>query len=80
MSTTDTTPIKSVPKDCGVHYGLVGGKCHKCAYFNSDYYRSLLYKGAQYDGTPLWALIGEPVPEPGNTYLKRTTGKQKADR
>lgn len=55
--------IKSVAKDCGIHHGLTGGKCHKCEYLNSDYYRSLDYKGLQYQGDSWWNILGEPVSE-----------------
>lgn len=61
-----TESIKSVPKDCGIHHGLTGGKCHKCEYFNSEHYRELKYRGLQYRGDPWWAILGEPV-ERGNT-------------
>jgi hypothetical protein len=54
--------IKSVAKDCGIHHGLNGGKCHKCAYLKSDYYRSLEYKGLQYQGDSWWAFLGESLP------------------
>lgn len=49
-------------KDCRIHYGPVGGKCHKCTYVNSDQHQDLLRKGLQRDGTPFSILIGEIVP------------------
>ena len=27
-----------VPKDCGKHYGIAGGPCHKCAAQYAHYY------------------------------------------
>lgn len=55
-------PIKLVKLDCGKHFGLKGGKCSKCSYFNelqnSSKYKKYR-KGLQYSGTPWVAILEE---------------------
>lgn len=48
--------------DCGKHYGA-GGKCHKCAYFNSDEYRRREYRNLQHQGDSWWAILWPSVPD-----------------
>ena len=72
--------IKYVKNECGKHWGPNGGKCPKCACFNTPEYRKLQRDGCMHNGMPWISILGPPLETPGFWNLSQKENNESTEK